>query len=472
MNARTYESPMDWEYNDRGPLDPTSPFAQAANNAPRSNFSSPFKSTSRPPNPFARLQSPTKSSAQPPQSARFTPQLPSSSTAPPFRNPAFTTPRKPVDEVVLSEASGVEDSPTPTEASDYPNDTPDVDRRTDIAIGATITPLKVDKSQRYGKAGSGLRKHASGKGEIRGARDVHVTMRKRRRHNMDKDVGSGTRHGPSTDDFWDSDSDASDGGGSQKDGRPKAGGKQGKQRGPFESFFRALNKYPHTPDHMQKWMQLGANVFLVSVATYVCWSVVSTIRTDIFNANSAAQQKLVSQMEGCRNHYTSNNCASNDRPALKAFCEEWYECMMQDPDAIMRVKVTAKQIAEIINEFTETMHLKAWGVIVAIILICATINFGSFGRQSSSHKELYPPGTQPPSSIQEQARSPDITPGYMLVPVQTPRLRRQALLDEGTDTDNSPIQPSFFTPSGRRSPSKSNRQLSPVRYRGSPSKGH
>jgi hypothetical protein len=28
---------MDWEYQDKGPLDPTSPFAQAANNAQRNS---------------------------------------------------------------------------------------------------------------------------------------------------------------------------------------------------------------------------------------------------------------------------------------------------------------------------------------------------------------------------------------------------------------------------------------------------
>lgn len=35
MESRTFEGPMDWEYQDRGPLDPTSPFAQAAHNASR-----------------------------------------------------------------------------------------------------------------------------------------------------------------------------------------------------------------------------------------------------------------------------------------------------------------------------------------------------------------------------------------------------------------------------------------------------
>ncbi|QUC21274.1 uncharacterized protein UV8b_05517 [Ustilaginoidea virens] len=465
MDARTYEGPMDWEYQDKGPLDPTSPFAQAARNAPRNSHASPFTSAARSPNPFARFQSTPLS--QPPQTARFTPQLSSKNTAPPFRNPAFTTPRKPVDEVLLSEASGAEDSPAATEASDYPNDTPDLDRKADIAMGATITPLKIDKSSRYAKTGGIGKKQASGKGEIRGSRDLNVTMRKRKRHNLDKDVGSVVRNSGYEADSWDSDLDGSDGG--QGAGRSKD---KGRQKGPFESFFHALNKYPDTPDHMQRWMQLGANVFLVSVLTYVGWSVVSTIRSDIYNANLVAQQKLVGQMEACRKHYTDNNCAGNSLPALKEVCAEWYECMMQDPEAIMRIKVTAKQVAEIINEFTETMHLKAWGVILTIILICTTVNFSAFGRHSVGHKEVPPTPSQPAASLHDAARSPpSITPGYMLVPVHTPRNQRQALLDEGTDTDNSPMNMSYYTPSRRQSPSKMDRQPSPIKYGRTPSKG-
>jgi hypothetical protein len=184
-------------------------------------------------------------------------------------------------------------------------------------------------------------------------------MRKRKRHNSDKDVSRISQHDGYEGDSWDSDSDASDGS-QRSSNRSRGNGRQGKQRGYFESLFHALNKYPNTPDHMQRWMQLGANVFLVSILTYVSWSVVNTIRTDIFNANLAEHQKIVGKMDACRNEYTANNCANNDRPALNKPCHEWYDCMMQDPDAIMRVKVTAKQVAEIINEFTETMHLKAW----------------------------------------------------------------------------------------------------------------
>ncbi|KAG5943865.1 hypothetical protein E4U53_007002 [Claviceps sorghi] len=480
MNSRTYESPMDWEYQDRGPLDPTSPFSHAAGRAQRNKPESSFGTPSRKPNPFARLQSTSESPLHPPQAPQFIPQLPPKTTASPFRNPpfttpvgpAFTTPRKPVDEACFSEASGAEDSPAQTEASDYPNDTPDMDRRADVSLGATLTPLKIDKSLRYGKPISALKKHTPGRGEIRAYRDATKSMRKRKRHNSDKDVGSVSRGHDGN--FWNSDSDASED--ELASSHSKSQGSQGKQKGPFESFFHALNKYPNTPDHMRRWMQLGANLFLVSILTYVCWSVVSTVRSDINNANLAEQRNLISKIEGCEDKWKVNGCKNNDRPALKALCDEWHECMRQDPNAIMRVKVTAKQVAEIINEFTETMHLKAWGVILAIILMCTTVNFSAFSRHDGGHKDgqktTQPTPSESASKLPDISRSPGITPGYMLVPVQTPRMQRQALLDDGTDTDNSPINlRAYYTPLGRRSPSKVNRPLSPIKYGRTPSKG-
>ncbi|KAL6406955.1 hypothetical protein AUP68_09772 [Ilyonectria robusta] len=52
---------------------------------------------------------------------------------------------------------------------------------------------------------------------------------------------------------------------------------------------------------------------------------------------------------------------------------------------------------------------------------------------------------------------PESGPGFMWVPVQTPRVNRHAMLDDGTDTDSSPpkMKPLLaapYTPSGRRSP--------------------
>lgn len=257
---------------------------------------------------------------------------------------------------MLSEA---EESPALTEASDYPDDTPEADHRTDANVGGAIMPLKIDKATRYGRSGFSFKKHASGKGEIRLHRDLSVGARKRKRHNHDRDVGSvGRLHQAQDSDAWDSDSDTSVPPRTSKRSQSKDG--QNEPKGAFELFFHFLNKYPNAPDHMQRWMQFGANLFLVSVVAYLGWSVVSTVRSDIYKANEIARQELMSKMTECQSMYTANKCAMKDRPGLRAMCDAWYDCMTQNPESILRVKVTAKQVAEIINEFSEAMHLKAW----------------------------------------------------------------------------------------------------------------
>ncbi|PHH71886.1 hypothetical protein CDD80_4914 [Ophiocordyceps camponoti-rufipedis] len=427
-------------------------------------FRSPAVSPARPENRFANLATPSKTQQPPPQAARFTPQLPAKNMAPAFRNPAFSTPRRPIDEIIFSEASGAEDSPAATEASDYPNDTPEADHRADHS-GISMMPLKIDKTSRYGRP----KKHAPGKGEIRARRDASVGMRKRKRRNHDRDVGSVHHHynGPDSD-VWDSGSDSENETGARRNRSRSA---QDGNPGAFESFFRALNKYPNTPDHMQRWMQFGANLFLVSVLAFLGWSVVSTVRSDIHKANDVARQELVSRMTECQTQYTMNECSKKDRPALRIMCDEWYDCMMQNPESILRVKVTAKQVAEIINEFSETMHLKAWGIVLAFILVCTTVNVGALSRQGG-HRPIAPAVAPQPSSAvvdADAAKSPGIAPGYMLVPVHTPRVSRRTQLDEGTDTDTSPLNLKAalprVTPAGRRSPSKEERFLSPVKNR-------
>ncbi|KAJ4253284.1 hypothetical protein NW762_010439 [Fusarium torreyae] len=463
MDRRTYEGPMDWEYQDSGPFDPTSPFTHAAKSNSQNVFGSPSKSTR--PNPFANLGTPSKS--QPPQSSFFTPQLPSKTAAPPFRNPAFTTPRRPFDDLALSEASGAEDSPAQTEVSDFPNDTPEADRMSDVNMGGMPSPSRVDKSYRYGKAPFSAKKHTPGRGEIRANRDLSVSefIRKRKRHNLDKDVGSITRHR-----WTESDSDSDD----SIAPRRSRGKRKAKEapKGFLGSLFHMLDEHPNAPDNLYRWVQLLVNFFLVSIFVYIGWSIVGTIRSDIQNANETARFEIMSKITECQTQYTMNECAKKDRPALQPMCDKWYDCMMQNPESIMRVKVTAKQIAEIINEFSDAMNLKAWGFFFAVLIFCAFANNVFLGGYAN--KAAAPAPSQPAAPSHEP---PENGPGFMWVPVQTPRMQRHAMLDDGTDTDSSPpkMKPLLaapYTPSGRRSPSKGERGRSPVKYNRSPSKGH
>ncbi|KAJ3526004.1 hypothetical protein NM208_g11395 [Fusarium decemcellulare] len=470
MDRRTFEGPMDWEYQDSGPFDPTSPFTHAAKSNSQNVFGSPSKSASSRPNPF-NVGTPTKS--QPPQSSFFTPQLPSKAAAPPFRNPAFTTPRRPFDDLALSEASGAEDSPAQTEASDFPNDTPEADRMSDVNMGGLLSPSKVDKSYRYAKSPFSTKKHTSGRGEIRANRDLSVSdfIRKRKRHNLDKDVGSMTRH------RWeDSESESDDSLAPQQ--QRSRGKKKTKAppKGVVGSLFHMLDQHPNAPDNLYRWVQLMVNFFLVGVFVYIGWSIVDTIKTDIHSANEAARLQILGQITECQNEYTRNECAKGDRPRLKEFCDEWHACMMRDPEAIMRVKVTAKHVAEIINEFSEAMNLKAWGFFFAVLIFCAFANNLVLGGYAN--KAAAPPPSQPSAPVHDPAIPPESGPGYMWIPVQTPRMQRHRMLDEGTDTDSSPpkmrslLAAPPYTPSGRRSPSKGERSRSPVKLNRSPSKGH
>ncbi|KAM3549304.1 hypothetical protein MY1884_008797 [Beauveria asiatica] len=465
MNPRTGEGHMEWEYSGNAPCDPSSPFTHIAQRNPGlGGFSSPSKESGRL-NPFAGLSTPLK--PKPPSATRFAPQISAKSTAPPFRNPAFTTPRKIHDDAIFSEVSGAEDSPAPTETSDAPNDTPDLDHVGDISMGGIITPTKVSKAARYARS-SQNKKHSSGKGEIKGARDSSrsVLFRKRKRHNLDRDVSSVVRYqdhdesgGETEGSFW-----------SEEWLKKNKDLGRGPQRGFLGSLFHMLDEHPNAPENLHRWIQLFINMLVATTVIGVGWSIVSTIRSDIRNANESARLDIMSKIAECTKHWKDNSCESNDKPFFQSQCDKWYDCMVQNPESIMRVKVTAKQIAEIINEFSDAMNFKAWGFFFAIIIICVFGNNLILGRNGKSGKAM-PYNREPMTNASGVGDETNV----MWMPVQTPRMKRHAMLDDGSDTDSSlphstPLMLPHYTPSGRRSPSKGERARSPMKYSRSPSK--
>lgn len=258
----------------------------------------------------------------------------------------------------MSEASGAEDSPAQTEVSDYPNDTPEADRMSDITMSGLSSPTKIDKAFRYGKSPFAIKKHTSGRGEIRPTRDLSVSeiMRKRKRHNLDKDVSSIVRS------RWEESEAESDDSVAPKQHRSR-GKRKAKEppKGFLGGLFHMLEEHPNAPENLYRWIKLLVNFFLVSTLVYIGWSVVDTVRTDLYNANEYARLEITGKIAECANHYSLNGCARKDRPpALDSMCDGWKTCMDQNPGSIMRVKVTMRQVAEIINEFSETMNMKAW----------------------------------------------------------------------------------------------------------------
>ncbi|RFU76406.1 hypothetical protein TARUN_5848 [Trichoderma arundinaceum] len=493
MERRTFEAPMEWEYQNTGPVDLTSPFAQVAKKRSE-NCCSPLKPSTQS-SSFSAFGTPSK----PPTRSFFTPQLAPRVVAPPFRNPAFTTPRK-MEDLSFSEISGAEDSPAPaenspapTEVSAFPNDTPESEHMSDVTVGTNTTPTKIDKASRYNRGSP--RKYTSGRGEIRPLRESPrkelQVLRKRKRHNFDRDVSSVIRHMPRE---WEGDASDSDmsimsyqtaispSKRAPQPLPPPSSSSQQKYQAPtpqkgegwFVSALGTMDRFPGAPDHIYRWLQLGLNCFIIGIVMFFGWSVVEAVRSDIRNANEMARMEIMSRITECQNHYISNECTKRDLPALRALCDQWYDCMTQDSDAIMRVRVTIKQVAEVINEFADAMNLKAWIMFgtIAIFVIFSNIMLG-WGRSKS-----YPAPAHPPAVSHVPLMAPDATPAHFRARFETPRAQRYAFIeDDVTDFDTPPTRmalgPGFtYTPSGRRSPSKGERSVSPIKYHRSPSKGY
>ncbi|KAK4168746.1 Di-sulfide bridge nucleocytoplasmic transport domain-containing protein [Cladorrhinum sp. PSN259] len=492
MERRGMEGHMDWEYQNQPKVDPTSPFVNILQKQPLSAFNSPANKFSRvSTDPFAnaaRRSSPLKpqqDQPRPPHSSFFAPQV-NRPLAPAFRNPAFSTPQKRFDDHVMSEFSDIESSPAMTDdTSILPAETPDIDRYQDSPSKFSFTPSPTKTL--FGKT---LLKnhHNSGKGELlRSGRDK---IRKRKRLTSDKDVGSVRPRLPHDSDESDSDYEAAL---TQQLAQETKNGMVTKKvkketTGLVGSFLSTISNHPSAPAILSRWLQFGINLMVVSFVLYALFSVYAQIRYDLAHANEQAKNELINQMNRCSEDFRRNGCApkANRAPALDAPCNEWEMCMNQDSNAIKKMQVSVRNVAEILNEFVGVLTLKAWGFLFslfAMVLIAGNVGFGG------SRHEL-PPAmpAKPAEPIQSQPVVPPMlghsihhnpSQAYIWAPInQTPRSVRKTLFaDEATDTDNSPDYKMIMppqTPSGRRSPSKGDRDRSPSKgLRGrSPSKGY
>ena len=200
-----------------------------------------------------------------------------------------------------------------------------------------------------------LRNHASGKGDIaRGSRDK---VRKRKRLQSDKDVGSVRSRLPHDSD--DSDSDWEEA--SRTTGK---GGRKGKTsaRGWANNFLSAVSNHPSAPAILSKWLQLGVNLVLISLVLFGIFAILAQIRADLAHATEKARIGILNEIALCKNNFVKNGCApqANRPPALDGPCNEWDVCMHQDSEAVIISRISAHNIAEILNAFVGVLTFKTW----------------------------------------------------------------------------------------------------------------
>ncbi|KAK7916845.1 hypothetical protein PG985_010453 [Apiospora marii] len=488
--ARTYESPMDWEYQTQGPMDPTSPFVRSIQNAQKTNTAfgatrpGALAANSTPNlNMFSRTQSSSSSSNQPPPSNRNDAQSSSTSTsssahptfqrtstAPPFRNPAFTTPRKPFDMDPLSE---VEDSPAATDpdASElYDPDTPEDNYRSIRHV--SLTPARSKSLLQVAT------RRSPGKGEIPNGRmtmfGTRDKIRKRKRRHDDKDI-SGYRLPYKYSNEWEESEDPdSDDSTYEPNERPRSRSHASAQKkGWFANFLSTVSQHPTAPHVLGYWLTLIFNAAIIGLMFYILVAVITSFRHEMSLVNLKEKSSVLDEITKCTQQYVDNRCHPRDKrlPALDALCNEWDICMNQNPNPDYHVRHGAKNMVEIANTIFETMHWKTMAALsILAIIVCLS--------GATLFKTSPPAFAQAPYHPQPSQAAINPQPYYYneQKPPRTPHRGAYAALmqDETPDTDASPestrppLLLPYETPGRRRSPSK-HRSRSPTKNR-SPSK--
>ncbi|OJJ50691.1 hypothetical protein ASPZODRAFT_126613 [Penicilliopsis zonata CBS 506.65] len=382
MEKRTAESPMDFEWQTRGPGDVTSPFFQLGlqKKRPHSTFDSPEKKSMpslREPNSQPFLFSESKRPA-PPQSV--------------FGQPAFMTPRK----FDLDFSSGAENMSSPENADNEV--TPDPSSKTSKVFGRWAP--------------------SPGRGEIPRLNHYSNALARRvqKRRRRDRELDKRLRR---DDEEEDDDSDRP----ISSDGRKGKGGKaahesqatttKGSRLSSFSEFFALLEAHPNVPSILSWWAQLVVNLSLFSLTVYVVFGFVSTIRAEFDQAAEEVSDSILAEMATCAKNYVDNRCAGNERlPALETVCDNWERCMNRDPAKVGRAKVSAHTMAIIINSFIDPISWKAilfFLATISTVTVVSNWSFRSFRNKYSQH-EYHPvapnyhaqPASQPHPAMQLQ----------------------------------------------------------------------
>lgn len=399
------ETPMDFEWqNGTGNQDVTSPFSQLS----VSNTAGQKRAFLQPIPPSRKLSPPDKKTTggfdtsapkpQPPVSSFFGASTPAgtpfrnpaftavkNANATPFRTPNFTTPRKPFDaDMYNSEASGAETSPGMAADNE---DTPET--RTNTKMFSAIKPIS--KKPLFGRYGDVL-SNSPKAGEIRRPKyetQIAARVQKRRRTARERDQIISTSARSS----FDSDKDRPNLHNASSNPAPKMG--------MLEYVLSYINAHPNLPDALMKYMQLGLNIFLVSILMWIIWEFIGAIKAEIEMERMKVVDKISEEIAKCVQDYTENRCARDTRlPALEGPCRAWEACFDQDPERVGRARVSAATFSTILNSFVDGFSYKT--MVFVLGGICAFVIASNVGFSAAREKYTAPAPPQPSFSRQFQ----------------------------------------------------------------------
>ncbi|APA11016.1 hypothetical protein sscle_07g057860 [Sclerotinia sclerotiorum 1980 UF-70] len=360
-SRRTGEGPMDFEWQEKGgPMDPKSPFLQF-------NALQIENASTKPTNSFL-----TKSSTP----------------APAFRNPAFTTPRKPHTPDIYSEASGLESSPGETADAE---DTPEIPKTTSKNM-TTFSSHASARKPLFGKYGTNYKGTSPGaRNDLRRMKLVGQPIaKKRKRQHRDEreDETMGIVRHHRKESVSETESESGD---SRPNSRSNDRSQAEDKPGWFSSFLSGIESRPNLPNILSYYAQLALNTFVVGLIMFGVYSFWTTIRSDVDKASQKATAEVLSEMAHCAKQYAENRCEPSMRlPALETVCNNWEACMTMDPNSVGRARISAKTFAEILDSFIQPISYKAMIFVALILTLSIAANNMAFGMFRSKPPTFHP----------------------------------------------------------------------------------
>ncbi|KAG0128874.1 Brr6-like protein number 1 [Tuber indicum] len=385
MGERGHESPMDFQYDGTGPIDPSSPFRMAALN----NSLTPTAQKKRNLSSF-QFDTSKPLTLTPPSSQTFHFQTASRPAPPLYKGASFTTPRQTAD------APRKPLSPTScgaTEGSDMGTpETPQVPR----------SPTKGSPTRSLALI-SPIRK--TGRGEIkRVGNDGSINKIRRRRMNQKFERGdwwmiSGPAGSASEGEDQGAEDDEDDNG---DDGQqiyedmstPRRWGSKAKS-----AATRWAQTHREIPIIASQYLQLFFNLSMVLLLLYAVFCFYLTVRRDVDQKVEEYSAEIVQEMSQCAKEYVENRCDPGMRvPAMEIRCTAWERCMNRDPTLVGRARVSAETFAEIINSFIEPISYKTMFFCTILFfggLAISNMAFGYFRAKALHHPTPYLAATAP-----------------------------------------------------------------------------
>jgi hypothetical protein len=291
--------------------------------------------------------------------------------ATPFRNPSFTTPRKPFDQELFSEVSGAESSPGGNADAE---DTPDPPKTTQVMTA--FTGGSTVRQPIFGKYGAGFLGSSPGRAEQRrgkyGNALIQQKVRKRKRIERDYAIIRHRRN-------------ESDSGSDSGESRPQSRrGKQSKEEskpGWLASVFNYIESHPNLPNVLSYYAQLAVNAFIAGLSIFGIYTFYMTVRADVDKASEGERALVLAEIAKCARDFVDNKCGANSRVrALDAICDNWEHCMNRDPNSVSRARISAHTFAEIFNSFIEPISWKAMVGSLYIVVSPLAMALNVYGR--------------------------------------------------------------------------------------------